>query len=464
MNHPFDLQIDLLLNDPRVVQAKKLIMETVNEKQKYITGIRPPDPARKENYEKVLARFTEYRSLPLWYPYIGSGIGNGALVELLDGSVKYDFISGIGVHFFGHSHPILSEANIDAALSDIVMQGHLQQNGDCVQLSELMISASQLPHCFLTTSGAMALENGLKLVFQKRFPANRIFAFEHCFCGRTLALAQITDKASFRDGLPATLLVDYIPFFDPLHPKESTQKALEAIKTQLARYPKAYAAMVLELVQGEGGFNVGTTEFFRAIMELLRENQVAILVDEVQSFGRTPQLFAFQHFGLEKYVDICTIGKLSQVCATFFTEEFKPKLGLLSQTFISSTSSIRCSIAILKMLMNSDLYGPQGKNNRFQILFANQLSEIASRNPGYLSGPFGIGAMIAFTPFNGNASVTTKIAHALFEEGLICFIAGNNPTRIRMLPPVPILTENDVIKACSLIEIVLHKSKDLCIS
>ncbi len=462
--NPYDLQLDLLLNDPRVVHAKKLIMEIVIEKQKYITGIRPPELSRKENYENILTHFTKYRSLPLWYPYIGSGIGKGALVELLDGSVKYDFISGIGVHFFGHSHPVLSEANIDAALSDIVMQGHLQQNADCVELSELMLKAAQLPHCFLTTSGAMALENGLKLIFQKKFPAHRLFAFEHCFCGRTLALAQITDKASFRDGLPPTLLVDYIPFYDPLHPEESTEKALGSIKTLLSRYPKEHAAMVIELVQGEGGFNVGTTEFFTAIMELLRENQVAILVDEVQSFGRTPQLFAFQHFGLEKYIDICTIGKLSQVCATFFTEEFKPKLGLLSQTFISSTSSIRCSIAILKMLINSDLYGPQGKNNRFQILFANLLSEIASRNPGFLSGPFGIGAMIAFTPFHGNAAVTTKIAHALYEEGLICFIAGNNPTRIRMLPPVPVLTEDDVIAACAIIETVLKRGKDLCIS
>lgn len=447
------------MGDPRIVQAKKLIRETITENQKKITGIRPPDPARTLDYIKMISSFTENRGLPLWYPYIGSGIGKGALVELLDGSVKYDFISGIGVHFFGHNHPVLTEATIDASLSDIVMQGHLQQNGDCVELTELMLKASQLPHCFLATSGAMALENGLKVAFQKKFPAHRLLAFEHCFCGRTLALAQITDKASFRDGLPPTLLVDYVPFYDPLHPEESTQKTLDAIKTLIVRYPKEHAAMIIELIQGEGGFHVGTKEFFTAIMELLRENHVAILMDEIQSFARTPQLFAFQHFGLEKYVDICTIGKLSQVCVTFFTEEFKPKLGLLSQTFISSTSSIRCSIAIFKMLMDSDLYGPKGKNQRFQTIFANQLSEIAN-----VSGPFGIGAMIAFTPFDGNAALVNKIAHALFEEGLMTFIAGNNPTRIRMLPPVPILTEEDVIAACGIIKTVVNKSRDLCIS
>ena len=65
----------------------------------------------------------------------------------------------------------------------------------------------------------MANENALKAAFQKRFPANRVLAFEHGFAGRTLALSQVTDKPAYRKGLPETLAVDHIPFFDPARPQ-----------------------------------------------------------------------------------------------------------------------------------------------------------------------------------------------------------------------------------------------------
>src|SRR6266550_3010920 len=83
--------------------------------------------------------FSESRGGALYYPYLGSGIGNGALVELADGSVKYDMISGIGVHYFGHSHPMLLDAGVDAALRDTVMQGNLQQNVESVALAKTFI-------------------------------------------------------------------------------------------------------------------------------------------------------------------------------------------------------------------------------------------------------------------------------------------------------------------------------------
>ncbi len=81
-------------------------------------------------------------------------------------------------------------------------------------------------------------------------------------------------------------------------------------------------------------------------MTLCRENHIAVCCDEVQTFGRLPKLFAFQYFGLEDLVDIVSIGKLSQVCATLFRKEFKPKAGLLSQTFTGSTSSLHAARVI----------------------------------------------------------------------------------------------------------------------
>lgn len=451
------LQATSLWEDPRLAAAKQLLIDSVAERQRQITGIRPANPVLKQNYQDMLTHYAENRGVPLWFPFIGSGIGNGAFVELLDGSIKYDFITGIGVHFFGHSHPALIEASIDAALSDVVVQGNLQPNQDSIELTQLLIEAAKLPHCFLSSSGAMAVENALKISFQKRFPSQRLLAFERCFAGRTLALSQINDKPAFRQGLPPTVQVDYIPFFDPLHPEESCHNAIQALKKQISRHPKNHAAMIFELVQGEGGFYPGTTAFFTPLMQLCKENQITVIVDEIQTFGRTPELFAFHHFDLHEYVDICTIGKLSQVCATLFTEEFIPKVGLLSQTFTSSTAAMRCSLAILKMLMHSDLYGQEGKISRFHALFVNALNTIANRHPGILKGPFGVGAMIAFTALEGEEQQTKRIIHALFEEGLICFMAGSQPSRVRMLPPVPILSEDDILAAAAIIETVLKR-------
>jgi acetylornithine/N-succinyldiaminopimelate aminotransferase len=451
------LAAEALMKDPRIDAAKKLLLEAVSDHQSTLTGIRPAQPGRKHSYDELLKSFAECRGNKLWFPFLGSGIGRGALVELLDGSVKYDFISGIGVHYFGHSHPDLIASSIDAAVSDTIMQGHLQQNQDAVELSLTLCKAGNMDHCFLTSSGAMANENALKIMLQKRHPAFRILAFEHCFAGRTWSLSQITDKPSFREGIPSNIFVDYIPFFDPEHPDESTQKALNTLKSYLKRHPKEYALMLFELVQGENGFYPGAKQFFTALMEELKANHISIFMDEVQSFGRTPALFAFQYYNLEKYADVVSIGKLSQVCATLFRKDHNPRPGLLSQTFIGSTSAIHASKVILEQLMNGNYFGANGKIQRIQNHFSKNLTELAKKYPERIRGPFGIGAMVAFTPFDGSQKLVTQFVQDLFEAGVMGFIAGENPTRARFLVPAGAVTEQDIDTATSIIEKVISK-------
>jgi acetylornithine/N-succinyldiaminopimelate aminotransferase len=449
---------EALASDPRVAKAKQLLLEAVEEHRQKITGILPPNPELKQKYQELLEAFSEYRGAKLWFPFIGSGIGNGSLVELMDGSIKYDFISGIGPHYWGHSHPNLVSTGVDAAISDTVMQGHLQQNSDSVEISKLLIHASNMDHCFLTTSGAMANENALKIAFQKRFPAHRVLAFEHCFAGRTTTLAQITDKPSFREGLPSNLFVDFIPFFDPLRPEESIQSSVAVLKQHLARHPKEYAVFLCELVQGEGGFYPGSKEFFTAIMAILKENHISIIADEIQTFARTPALFAYQYFEVADFVDIVTIGKLSQVCATIFRTDHRPRPGLLSQTFTSSTAAIHAAKAILHELMHDGYFGPEGKIMQIYNKFTDNLSKLAQKHPKLIHGPFGIGSMISFTPFDGEAQHTIKFVHALFEAGVMSFIAGSQPTRVRFLVPAGAVTMQDIDQVTKIIEQTLLNS------
>lgn len=449
------IPVDPLSNDPRVQQAKTLLLEAISERQSGIKGLSPPDPKKKIEYHKLLEAFKEARGAPLWHPYIGSGVGRGALVELLDGSVKYDLISGIGPHYFGHSHRIYMEACVDAALSDTVMEGHLQQNVDTLALMRQLIGLSGMDHCFLSSTGVMANENALKICFQKRFPANRLLAFEHCFMGRTLAASQITDKAQFREGLPQTLFVDYIPYYDYQDPEGSAEKTLNVLYNYLKRHPNQFAAMAFELVQGEGGFYSGTRDYFRAIMEVLRSEGIMIIVDEVQTFGRTPQLFAMQYFGVEDLADIVTIGKLSHVCATLFKKNVAPKPGLLSQTFISSTSAIRASIAIITELTKGGYYGPHGLIEKLHLKFQDILFKLSEKYPHLIQGPFGVGAMVGFSVYKGDPEKTVAFVKALFDAGVIAFTAGSMPMRVRFLPPIAVLDDNDYTIIGNVLEEVL---------
>lgn len=450
------LVADSIRNDPDFVTAANKILDTASKHSREITGIRPPSDELAVSYAEMIKAFNYYRGIDLFYPYLGSGAGNGALVELADGSVKYDFISGIGVHF-GHSHPALIAASLEAAVEDIAMHGNLQQNRSSYALTQLLVNSSRLPHCFLTTSGAMANENALKLAFQKNAPAHRILAFERCFMGRTLALAQITDKPAFREGLPHLIHVDYLPFYDWRNPMESTERCLEALDTFLNRHPGKYACMCFEMIQGEAGCYPGKPEFFVEIMRKLKKNGIAILVDEIQTFGRTESLFAFQSFGLQEYVDIVTVGKILHLCATLYTGDFRPKPGLIAQTYTASTSSIYGAQAIVNSLLNEGYLGRNGKNMQIRRRFVDHMQRIAQKYPDHFEGPFGHGLMIAATPFKGNKEKVCEFVKALFEAGVIVFTAGSNPTRLRMLVPAGGITNEAIDEVCGLLEEVLVK-------
>lgn len=448
-----------LLSDPRVAQATELLTAAlVDHSAKLKQG--GPISDLSVPYHKWLEVFSELRGNALFFPYLGSGAGQGALVELADGSVKYDMITGIGVHAMGHANPKLLAELIPAVLSDTVMQGNLQQNTESLLLSEqLVVLANQhgatLDHCFLSSSGAMANENAFKVLFQYRTGSSRILAFENAFAGRTHLTGQVTDRPKNRVGQPLTVPVDYVPFYDANRPAESTADTLAALERYLNRYPGSHCGFIMELVQGEGGYYSAPREYFAAICELLKKHQVPVFFDEIQTFGRTYALFAFQMLELDAYADVVTIGKMSQVCATFFRKELNPKPGLLSQTFTSSATAIASARWILRNLVEGDYYGPQGRIAEIHNRFVTRFEAIHTQAPDRIRGPWGIGGMLAFTPLDGSAEAAKKVLHALYEAGVIAFVAGVGPARVRFLPPFLSLTNDEIENVCDILENVL---------
>ncbi len=445
------------LDDARFQEGLSLLKEVAEERRQAIQSVTPPAADRLSAYAERLQQFGELRGGGLYFPYLSGGDGHGAWVKLTDGSVKLDFITGIGVHGLGHNHPELMECGVIAAMTDTVLQGNLQQSDLSVDLADQLVQlaskqGADLPHVMLTTSGAMANENALKLAFHQRPGTYRVLAFEHCFAGRTLALSRVTDKPAYRVGLPSTLSVDHLPFFDSAHPAQSTQAALKRLDEYLHRFPGEHGAIWLEMIQGEGGYNVGEREFFVKLLSVARQHQLPIVFDEVQTFGRTYEPFAFQYFGLDEYADIVTIGKISQICATFFGPAFKPGPGLISQTFTGGTWEILASQVVIDTLQKQRHFGEGGRNQQIFERFSAGLDGLAEKFPGEVTGPWGLGGMIALTPLQGTAAQAKRLVEICYEEGLICFVAGANPARVRFLPPVGVVTDAQIDLGLEILE------------
>lgn len=446
-----------LHTSPAVRAAIDSIVAEVRARSAEITGVRGPIEELREPYEAYMKRAAEVRGRGLLYPYLGSGVGNRELVELMDGSVKWDMVCGIGVHFFGHSDPDLTEAALSAGIDDVVKHGNLQSGFEPYEFAETLLKLAQkgsrLKHAYVATSGAMANENALKVCYQKNAPATRVIAFKDCFMGRSTTMAQIGDSAEGRVGLPLTVPVDYMPFWDPVAAAEMGKAryidaALARLGEYIHRYPKQHACFIFEMVQGEGGFNVGDRDYFKALIEMCKAHGIAVWDDEIQTFGRLPEMFAFDYFGLGEHVDVFCVGKMTQACVTMYTEEYNPKPGLLSGTFTGEGVSFRVGQRILERLRDGHYYGPNGAIARHERLFTEQVRALAARRPEWFPKVpeipdivGGLGGMMRFTPFGGRKDLVAKACRTIFDEGVVLFYAGHGPYHIRMLPPLGVMRE-----------------------
>ena len=442
--------LDTLLDAPRVREAARALLDAVAEE----AAQRALSPRA---YERALRQTGRLRGRPLIFPALMGGTGRGARVRLADGTLKLDFIGGIGVYGFGHSDPDLLETAVVAAAVDTVHQGHLMPGPEYLRLSRALLrhAGDRIKHAWLSISGAMANENALKMILQKHAPADRIVVFERGFAGRTHALAELTDKPGFREGLPLRGSALYVPFYDPAD-TASTDRTLAALDEHLARYPGRIAGMLFELVQGEGGFHVAPREFFVALMQRCRDAGLAVWVDEVQTFGRTGELYAFRTFGLEEYVDVVTVGKMLQASAALFTKAYNPRPGLVAGTYAGSSVGMAVGARSIERLEEDGYLGPEGRVNVLAGRVERRFEALRKRMPRAVGGRTGIGAMQAFVPFDGSAQVVSAVLRAAFEEGLMVFSAGANPGKIRMLLPLN-ATDEELESGFTILEKALRR-------
>ncbi|PIS12001.1 MAG: acetylornithine aminotransferase [Bdellovibrio sp. CG10_big_fil_rev_8_21_14_0_10_47_8] len=438
-------------------QVTKTLQQLVDEVTKInhqITGVKPPSAEFQENGKKQIEKIGQFRGRPLHYPYVGTGAGNGVYVELEDGSVKLDLINGIGIHLMGHSHPRVMAATVRGALSDIVNQGNLQPNREYGQFLEKLATwagrKSRLKYAWLSTCGTMANENALKMARQKLSPARMVISFKNAFAGRSTMMAELTDNPAYKVGLPEYNEILRVPFYDKKDP-QSGEKTLRAFKEHVAKYENNISVFSFEPMLGEGGYQAAPREFFLPVLDFCKEKKIAVWADEVQTFSRTGELFAFETLDIGSYIDLCTIAKTAQVGATLYTEEFNPKPGLIAGTFSGSTPALTAGMEILQILQEGYL-GPEGRIQQIHKKFIgmlNHLNETTCR--GLLTDAGGMGLMIAVTPYQGKKEQVDALLKRMFQNGLIAFNCGKDPIRVRFLVPA-IIQDADIEVAKTIIE------------
>lgn len=449
-----------ILNSSKIQKMISDLVQAVADEEKSLSTVSAPQAEAMDHGKRVFDEIGKHRGRALNYQFVGTGAGSGTFVEVEDGSVKMDLINGIGVHLFGHGHQKIREAAVRGALSDVVMQGNLEPNHEYVKLSKMMVDLasknSRLRHVWFSTCGTMANENALKLARQKNTPAKLVIGMKNAFAGRSTMMAELTDNPAYKEGLPEYNEVLRIPWYDSKNPR-SSEEILRKFKEIVAANPKQVATFVFEPMLGEGGYRTAPRDFFIPILEFCKEQHIAVWADEVQTFMRTGELFAFETLGLGQYIDLCTVAKTLQTGATLFTEEYNPKPGLIAGTFSGASASLAAGITSLEILTKEGYLGADGKIQKLHRSFVGMLNRLNETTcKGQLIEAGGMGLMIAVTPLDGSKDKVNKLLQVLFKNGMIAFSCGRDPYRLRFLLPA-VMTEADVALASQILEKSIHE-------
>lgn len=269
----------------------------------------------------------------------------GILVTDEKGQEYLDFYGGHAVISIGHSHPHYVK-RIKEQLDKIGFYSNAVQNPLQVELTTKLGTLSNCEdyNLFLCNSGAEANENALKLA-SFHTEKTRIIAFKNGFHGRTSAAVAATDNEKINAPLNKQQKVTILPLNDS-----------KAFKIEIEKGD--VSSVIIETIQGVGGLDEPTTEFYQEIAKLCKENKVVLIADEVQcGFGRSGKFFAFQHHNIQP--DIISIAKGMgngfPVGGILIHKDIKASYGLLGTTFGGNHLACAATMAVLEVIEKEDL-------------------------------------------------------------------------------------------------------------
>ncbi|HVJ64858.1 MAG TPA: aminotransferase class III-fold pyridoxal phosphate-dependent enzyme [Bdellovibrionota bacterium] len=429
------------------------------------SAIKGPNPELVAQQQAELDKIAALRGRPLLFPMWPTGKGSGPYIEFEDGSVKLDMISGIGVSLFGHGHPELLMTLATHGLKAPHMQGTLMPGDEYQWLARVLLDGAnrpveagkpaQMAGVWLTTCGTMANELALKILRQKKAPAWKVISFKNAFAGRSAAMQELTDEPKYREGQPNFGQFEHIPYFDATKSVEQNiEETIAAIDKLLAKDPEAYAGMGFEIVQGEGGgFASAPRNWWIAVLDHAKSKGLGIWFDEVQTIGRTGELFAYQRFGLGEYADVVSCAKPIQAGAVLWSKDYAPKAGLIGGTFAGSSGTLAVGAKIVELLCEGSYFGSEGSVQRFENFVKLDLASRREKWAKFGLGEANVtGGMIAFGMLDGGAESIKNLSLKYFANGVLSFWAGKSPVRMRFLPPMGIMTEEYWLEAMDVLD------------
>jgi 4-aminobutyrate aminotransferase/(S)-3-amino-2-methylpropionate transaminase len=393
--------------------------------------------------------------------------GRGATLTDVDGNTFLDFTGGVGCLNVGHSHPRV----IEAAQEQFAKFSHtdftIVPYEVYVTLAERLIGASPFrspAKAAFFNAGTEAVENAIK--FARAFTGRpAVIGFEGGFHGRTLLSLSLTSKTHpYKAGLgPFAPEVYRVPFPNDYR-GPSADEALAALERALITQVAAetVAAIVIEPVQGEGGFVVAPQAFLDGVRRLCDEHRIVMVVDEVQTgFGRTGKLFAIEHYGIEP--DLITVAKsiaaglpLSGVIGKAEIMD-APGDSAIGGTYVGNPVAQAAALAVLDVIEDE---GVCERAAQLGETIRGRMESWRERWP-QVGDVRGLGAMLAIELVKEPASkepdadTATAIVEATAGRGLLLLKSGIYSNCIRVLAPL-LLSDAELDEALSVWEDALE--------
>ncbi|MCF2515917.1 acetyl ornithine aminotransferase family protein [Sphingomonas sp. G124] len=406
-------------------------------------------------------------SYPRDYPFVMSH-GRGTEVWDVDGNRFLDFAAGIAVCATGHAHPKVVEAVRDAT-GDFLHISSDYWHERMIALAERLARLAPMGEpamSFLCQSGTEAVEGAIKLA---RYVTGRprFIGFLGGFHGRSMgSLAFTSSKYTQQKGFGQTMPgVTHVPFPDPFRPlfagADQGEAVLDYIRMLFERSvpPSDVAAILIEPIQGEGGYLVPPPGFLAGLRKLCDEHGILLIFDEVQSgVGRTGRMFACQHEGVAP--DIMTLAKglgsglpIGAVVAKKRLMQ-QWKRGAHGNTF--GGNPITCAAAIATLDLVESEYAANAES--VGAYFMNRLRDLANDYP-CIGEVRGRGLMIGMELVEADGSPAKALCDTLitraFHHGLLLLSCG--VSTVRFMPPLS-LSKDEVDEAMSYLRSALDEA------
>ncbi|WP_456286032.1 4-aminobutyrate--2-oxoglutarate transaminase [Microbacterium sp. JZ70] len=382
-------------------------------------------------------------------PISAFAAGGGVVVDA-DGNSLIDLGSGIAVTTVGNAHPKVVEAvqaQVAAFTHTCFMVSPYESYVAVAEALNRLTPGDHAKKSALFNSGAEAVENAVKIA-RKHTGRQAVVAFDHGYHGRTnLTMALTAKSMPYKSGFGPFAPEVYraplsYPYRDGLSGTEAAKRAISQIEKQIGA--DNLAAVIIEPIQGEGGFIVPADGFLPAIVDWCRSNGVVFIADEVQTgFGRTGAMFASEHFGIVP--DLITTAKgiaagLPLAAVTGRAEIMDAShAGGLGGTYGGNPIACAAALAAIDVFENDDLIS---RAREIGDLIKGRFTELQAGD-ARIGDVRGLGAMIAVEFVNAetgepDAALTAAVAKAAIAQGVIVLTCGTYGNVIRFLPPLSI--------------------------